>query len=51
MKVSSIKKRLKEPSFAAKIDREVIYKGVETLGVPLDEHIEQIIFSFAKLDA
>jgi predicted hydrolase (HD superfamily) len=43
MKVSSIKKRLAEKAFAAKISRESIYLGCETLGVPLDEHIANLI--------
>lgn len=43
MKVSSINKRLKEKSFAAKIERETIYRGCEALGVTLDEHISNLI--------
>ena len=43
MKPSSIKKRLTEKSFAAKIDREVINRGCEYLGVGLDEHIANLI--------
>jgi predicted hydrolase (HD superfamily) len=49
MKVSSIKKRLKEKAFAAKIERETIYMGCEKLGVELDEHIANLIKSFSKL--
>jgi len=43
MKASSIKKRLKEKSFAAKVDRETIYLGCEKLGVDLEEHIQNLI--------
>lgn len=43
MKLSSIKKRLAEKSFAAKIERETIYRGCEALGVSLDEHITNLI--------
>ena len=50
MKAKSIQKRLREPAFAAKIKREDIHRGCELLGVPLDEHIENLIQSFAKLD-
>lgn len=50
MKVSSIKKRLKEKAFAAKIDRETIYLGTEKLGVDLDTHIQNLITFFAELD-
>jgi putative nucleotidyltransferase with HDIG domain len=35
----SVKKKLKQPSFAAGVRREDVYKGVEELGVELDEHI------------
>lgn len=43
MKVSSIKKRLKEKSFAPKIERESIYRGCEYLGVDIDTHIAHLI--------
>jgi predicted hydrolase (HD superfamily) len=46
MKASSIKKRLNEPNFAAKIERPVIYRGCEALEIPLDEHIANLINFF-----
>lgn len=49
MKVSSISKRLKEKSFAAKIERETIYMGCEKLGVSLDGHISNLIKFFSVL--
>jgi predicted hydrolase (HD superfamily) len=49
MKASSIKKKLKEPSFAAKIDRNQIYLGCEHLGVPLDQHVANLVRFFAAL--
>ena len=49
MKASSINKRLKEKSFAAKIERETIYRGCEALGVTLDEHIENLIKLFSVI--
>ena len=49
MKASSILKRLKEKSFAAKIERETIYRGCEALGVTIEEHIANCINFFAKL--
>lgn len=40
---SSVKKKLKDRGFAAKVDREDIHRGVERLGVGLDEHIALVI--------
>jgi predicted hydrolase (HD superfamily) len=39
----SVKKKLKDKSFAAKVERPEITRGVELLGVDLGEHIEFII--------
>ncbi|MTI20182.1 HD domain-containing protein [Fulvivirga sp. RKSG066] len=39
----SVKKKLKQKSFAAKVERDEIAKGVELLGVDLTEHINFII--------
>jgi predicted hydrolase (HD superfamily) len=49
MKASSIRKKLKEPTFAAKVDRHLIELGCEHLGVPLEEHIGNLIRFFAVL--
>lgn len=43
LEVKSVKKRLKENSFAAKVNREEISQGMAELGVPEDEHISLII--------
>jgi len=39
----SVKKRLKEKSFARGVHREDVYNGAEEIGLPLDEHIENVI--------
>lgn len=39
----SVIKKLKDKGFAAKVEREEVYKGVELLGVDLKEHIAFII--------
>ena len=49
MKVSSIKKRLKETKFAPGIDREHIYHACLDLSVEIDEHIATLINAFAEL--
>lgn len=50
MKVKSIRKKIKDKSFAAKVDRKTIDLGCEHLGVPIEGHIENLIRFFAKLD-
>jgi predicted hydrolase (HD superfamily) len=39
----SVIKKLKDKSFAAKVERDEVYKGAELLGVDLPEHIAFII--------
>ena len=39
----SVKKKLKQPSFAAGVSREDVYEGAELLGVDLDQHIANVI--------
>jgi putative nucleotidyltransferase with HDIG domain len=41
--VPSVKKRFKEKAFARGVHREDIYQGTEELGIPLDEHIANVI--------
>jgi predicted hydrolase (HD superfamily) len=40
---SSVKKKLKDKSFAAKVNRGDVHAGVQRLGVSLDEHIQLVI--------
>ncbi len=40
MKAKSVRKKMKQKSFAAAVNREDIVKGAEELGVDLGEHIE-----------
>ena len=49
MKASSIRRKLKEPTFAAKVDRHLIDLGCEHLGIPLEQHIGNLIKFFAAL--
>ncbi len=43
VKVSSVKKKLKDKAFARSVNREGIREGAEGLSVPLDEHIAFVI--------
>lgn len=43
LETKSVVKKLKDKGFAAKVDREEVYKGAELLGVDLNEHIGFII--------
>ena len=44
---SSVKKKMKQKSFAAAVKREDIIRGAEDLGVNLDEHIQFVIDALA----
>jgi putative nucleotidyltransferase with HDIG domain len=48
IKVKSVRKKLKQPSFAAKVDREQIRRGVSELGVDEGEHIAVVIEALAS---
>ena len=39
----SVKKKLKDKAFAAKVDREIIRNSVKLLGVDFDQHIQFVI--------
>jgi predicted hydrolase (HD superfamily) len=43
MKPKSVRKKLKQPSFAAKVDRDQISRGIDELGVDESEHIQLVI--------
>jgi predicted hydrolase (HD superfamily) len=49
MKASSIRKKIREPAFAAKVDRRTIALGCEHLGVPVDAHVENLLKFLAPL--
>jgi putative nucleotidyltransferase with HDIG domain len=42
----SVKKKLKQPSFAAAVNRDDVRNGAEELGVDLDEHIRFVAAAF-----
>ena len=39
----SVKKKLKSKSFAASVERDEVYKGLELMELDLDEHLQFII--------
>jgi putative nucleotidyltransferase with HDIG domain len=43
MTPKSVKKKLKQPSFAAAVDRDALRAGAEDLGVDFDEHVAFVI--------
>ena len=43
MTPKSVKKKLKQPSFAAGVDRDEVRRGAEELGVDFDEHVRFVI--------
>jgi putative nucleotidyltransferase with HDIG domain len=47
---SSVIKRMKDKAFARAVSREDLRKGAEELGLPLDEHIKNVI-EFMRLQA
>jgi len=47
----SVKKKLKQPSFAAGVSREDVYEGADELGLELDEHIANVIQALRPIAA
>lgn len=47
MTAKSVKKKLKQPSFAAAVGRDELRAGAEELGVDFDEHLETVIAALA----
>ncbi|MGH3020885.1 MAG: HD domain-containing protein [Gaiellaceae bacterium] len=39
----SVKKKLKQPSFASGVHRDEVYAGAELLGLELDDHIRNVV--------
>jgi putative nucleotidyltransferase with HDIG domain len=48
MKPKSVKKKLKQPSFAAGVNRDEVQRGAEELGVDFDEHVAFVIGAMAE---
>ncbi len=48
MSVKSVKKKLKDKSFAAKVSREDIIQGAKELGIDLENHIQTVILALKE---
>jgi putative nucleotidyltransferase with HDIG domain len=48
MTAKSVKKKMKQPSFAAAVGREEMREGAAELGVDFDEHVETVIAALAE---
>ena len=49
MTPKSVKKKLKQPSFAAAVSREDMTEGARALGVDFDEHVANVIAALADV--
>jgi putative nucleotidyltransferase with HDIG domain len=47
LSAKSVKKKLKQPSFAAAVDRDDVRSGAEELGVDFDEHVAFVVAALA----
>jgi putative nucleotidyltransferase with HDIG domain len=47
----SVKKKLKQPSFAAGVHRDEVYAGAEGLGLELDDHIRNVVAALQPIAA
>jgi len=43
LKYKSVKKKIKDKAFAKGVDREILKRGAEELGISLEEHVENMI--------
>jgi putative nucleotidyltransferase with HDIG domain len=48
MKPKSVRKKMKQPSFAAAVPRDQLERGAEELGVEMNEHIQVVIDALAE---
>jgi predicted hydrolase (HD superfamily) len=48
VEVSSVRKKMKDKAFAAKVNRQDIIDGAEGLGVPLEELIQEVILALRE---
>ncbi|NPV45680.1 MAG: HDIG domain-containing protein [Armatimonadetes bacterium] len=51
VEVRSVRKKMKDKSFAAAVNRDDIVRGAEEMGVPLDEHIGVVLQAMQEIAA
>lgn len=49
LKPESVRKRMKETGFARRVNREDIVRGAELLGIPLSEHITNVVSAMRRV--
>ena len=49
MKAKSVRKKMKQKSFAANVNRDEIVRGADDLGVELNEHIQNVVDAMAGI--
>ena len=49
VELGSLKKRFKTRSFAAGVNREEVEQGARELGVPLDEHMQNVLSAMQEM--
>jgi len=49
MTPKSVNKKLKQPSFAAAVDRDEVRRGAEELGIDFDEHVAVVIGALSTI--
>jgi len=49
MRAKSVRKKMKQASFAANVNRDDIVRGAEDLGVELNDHIQNVIDAMAEI--
>jgi predicted hydrolase (HD superfamily) len=51
LKPSSVRKRMKESGFARKVNRDDIIRGADLLGIPLEDHISNVVAAMQSIAA
>ncbi len=47
--VSAVRKKMKDKAFARAVSREDLLKGAEEIGVPFDEHVQNVITAMSSI--